>query len=83
VARRGTASPSTVAGNDSGETYSTSLAGFLGQLDTFRRADTTMRSLTQEEFRRGQERLRRAVPHADATGSPETRSNRLDLLVLR
>jgi SAM-dependent methyltransferase len=65
------------------ETYPASLADFLGQVDTFRRADTTMRSLTEDEFRRGKERLRQAVGHAEDTGSPETRSNWLDLLVLR
>jgi SAM-dependent methyltransferase len=65
------------------ETYATSLAGFLGQLDTFRWADTTMRNLSEDEFLRGQERLRRAVRHAEDTASPEERSNWLDLLVLR
>jgi SAM-dependent methyltransferase len=65
------------------ETYPASLADFLGQVDTFRRADTTMRSLTEDEFRRGKERLRQAVGHAEDTGSRETRSNWLDLLVLR
>ena len=61
------------------ETQPGSLVDFLDQVDTLRRADTTLRSLTEEEFRRGKERIRRAV---DA-GNPETRSNRLDLLVLR
>jgi ubiquinone/menaquinone biosynthesis C-methylase UbiE len=68
------------------ETYTTSLAGFLAQVDTFRRADTTMRTLTEEEFVRGKERLRRAVQNAEdteETRSPEPRSNWLDLLVLR
>jgi SAM-dependent methyltransferase len=65
------------------ETYPTSLADFLGQLDTFRHADTTMRHLTEDEFLRGKERLRRAVRHAEDTANPETRSNWLDLLVLR
>jgi SAM-dependent methyltransferase len=65
------------------ETYSTSLADFLGQVDTFRDADTTMRNLTEDEFLRGKERLRRAVRHAEDTAKPETRSNWLDLLVLR
>jgi ubiquinone/menaquinone biosynthesis C-methylase UbiE len=65
------------------ETYPTSLADFLGQLDTFRDADTTMRSLTEDEFLRGKERLRRAVRHAEDKANPETRSNWLDLLVLR
>jgi SAM-dependent methyltransferase len=61
------------------ETYPTSLADFLGQVDTFRQADTTMRTLTEEEFLRGKERLRSAVRAA----SGEARSNWLDLLVLR
>ena len=65
------------------ETYPTSLADFLGQVDTFRDADTTMRTLTDDEFLRGKERLRRAVLQAESTASPETRSNWLDLLVLR
>jgi ubiquinone/menaquinone biosynthesis C-methylase UbiE len=65
------------------ETYSTSLAGFLGQLDSFRDADTTMRTLTEDEFLRGKERLRRAVDDAADTTNRETRSNWLDLLVFR
>jgi len=65
------------------ETYPTSLADFLGQVDIFRQADTTMRNLTEDEFLRGKERLRRAVRHAKDTATPETRSNWLDLLVLR
>ena len=65
------------------ETYQASLADFLGQVDTFRLADTTMRNLTEDEFLRGKERLRRAVRHAKDTANPETRSNWLDLLVLR
>ena len=65
------------------ETYPTSLADFLGQVDTFRQADTTMRVLTDDEFLRGKERLRRAVRDAEHTASRETRSNSLDLLVLR
>jgi SAM-dependent methyltransferase len=65
------------------ETYPTGLADFLGQVDTFRHADTTMRSLTEDEFLRGKERLRRAVRRAEDTANPETRSNWLDLLVLR
>jgi ubiquinone/menaquinone biosynthesis C-methylase UbiE len=60
-----------------------SLAGFLAQADTFRRADTNMRNLTEEEFRRGKEQLRRAVQSAGRKGRPETRTNWLDLLVLR
>jgi ubiquinone/menaquinone biosynthesis C-methylase UbiE len=65
------------------ETYPTSLADFLGQVDTFRHADTTMRNLTEDEILRGKERLRRAVRHAEGTANAETRSNWLDLLVLR
>ncbi|MFL5941868.1 MAG: class I SAM-dependent methyltransferase [Gaiellaceae bacterium] len=61
------------------ETYPGTLADFFREVDTFRDADTTMRSLTEDEFLRGKERLRRAV---DA-GSAEPRSNSLDLLVLR
>ena len=60
-----------------------SLADFLGQVDTLRQADTTMRSLTEDEFLRGKERLRRAVRAAEDTGNAEPRSNWLDLLVLR
>jgi len=65
------------------ETYSGSLAEFLGQVDTFRQADTTMRQLTEDEFLRGKERLRRAVRDAEDGANPETRSSWLDLLVLR
>jgi ubiquinone/menaquinone biosynthesis C-methylase UbiE len=65
------------------ETYAASLADFLDQVDTLRQADTTMRGLSEDEFLRGKERLRRAVRHEDETASPETRSNSLDLLVLR
>jgi ubiquinone/menaquinone biosynthesis C-methylase UbiE len=65
------------------ETYPTSLADFLGQVDSFRHADTTMHNLTEDEFLRGKERLRRAVRHAENTANLETRSNWLDLLVLR
>lgn len=65
------------------ETWPTSLVDFLGQVDTFRQADTTMRNLTEEEFLRGKERLRRAVRQAEGAANPETRSNWLDLLVLR
>jgi SAM-dependent methyltransferase len=61
------------------ETYAGSLSDFLREVDTFRDADTTMRSLTEEEFLRGKDRLRRAV---DA-GNAESRGNSLDLLVLR
>jgi SAM-dependent methyltransferase len=65
------------------ETYPTSLADFLGQVDAFRHADTTMRSLSDGEFLRGKERLRRGVRHVETTANPEPRSNWLDLLVLR
>lgn len=61
----------------------TSLAEFLDQADNFRRADTNMRSLTEEEFLRGKEQLRRAVQHATQAGRTENRTNWLDLLVLR
>jgi ubiquinone/menaquinone biosynthesis C-methylase UbiE len=65
------------------ETYPTGLADLLAQVDTLRRADTTLRDLTEEEFLRGKERLRRAVREAEGAASPEPRSNSLDLLVLR
>jgi hypothetical protein len=65
------------------ETYRTSLAEFLDQADTFRRADSPMRALTEEEFLRGKERLRRAVRDARKTPSPKARTSWLDLLVLR
>ena len=61
------------------ETNPLSLAEFLEQLDTFRAADTTMRTLTDDEFERGKSRVRTAV----RSGNEETRSNWLDLLVLR
>jgi ubiquinone/menaquinone biosynthesis C-methylase UbiE len=63
-----------------GETYPGSLADFLAEVDTFRQADTTMRGLTETEFRRGKDRLRRAVARAVGAGP---RVNVLDLLVLR
>jgi SAM-dependent methyltransferase len=59
------------------------LAELLAKVDTLRRADTTMRGLTDDEFERGKERLRRAVRHADDGGTPELRGNWLELLVLR
>jgi ubiquinone/menaquinone biosynthesis C-methylase UbiE len=65
------------------ETYPAGLAELLDQADTFRRADSTMRNLTEEEFLRGKERLRRAARDAAETPSPEPRTNWLDLLVLR
>jgi SAM-dependent methyltransferase len=61
------------------DTNQAGLADFLDQVDTLRHADTTLRKLTDDEFLRGKERLRRAV----STGSVEPRSNWLDLLVLR
>ena len=61
------------------ETNPLDLADFLEQLDTFRAADTTMRTLTDDEFERGRERVRAAVQ----SGRREPRSNWLDLLVLR
>jgi ubiquinone/menaquinone biosynthesis C-methylase UbiE len=60
-----------------------SLAELLDQADDFRRADTNMRGLTEEEFLRGKEQLRRAVQRAEHTARTETRTNWLDLLVLR
>jgi len=62
------------------ETYpdNPGLADLLAQLDTLRDADTSLRALTEDEFRRGKERLRRAAQQAE-----DTRSNWLDLLVLR
>src|SRR4029450_1060304 len=60
------------------ETYTASLAEFLAQLDTFRRADTTIRALTEEEFQRGKERISQAVQGAKGTHSLEPRSNWLD-----
>lgn len=65
------------------ETYSASLAELLEQVDTLRAADTTMRGLTDEEFGRGKERIRRAVADAASAVDPDPRSNWLELLVLR
>jgi SAM-dependent methyltransferase len=65
------------------ETYPTGLGELLGQVDTFREADTTMRTLTDDEFLRGKERLRRAVLAGEQTAGSDVRSNWLDLLVLR
>src|SRR5690348_3552428 len=44
------------------ETYATTADDLLGQLDTLRHADTSLRSLTEDEFLRGKERLRNARP---------------------
>ena len=63
------------------ETRTSSLAGFLDRLDKLRQADTPLRKLSEDEFLRGKERVRRAVEEADHP--PSTRSNWLDLLVLR
>ncbi len=60
-----------------------SLTEFLGRADTFRRSDTIMRGLTDAEFLRGKERLRRAVQQAGRAHSEEPRANWLELLVLR
>jgi len=57
--------------------------GFPGRADTTHTFPTNMRGLTEEEFLRGKERLRRAVQHAGHTARTETRTNWLDLLVLR
>jgi ubiquinone/menaquinone biosynthesis C-methylase UbiE len=65
------------------EAYPASLAEFLAQVDTFRRADSTIRNLTEEEFRRGKERLRQAAQAAERAPGPEPRASWLDLLVLR
>lgn len=61
------------------ETRPASLADLLAEADTLRDADTTMRGLTDDEFLRGKERLRRAVE----AQTSDKRSNWLDLLVLR
>ena len=60
-----------------------SLAGFLDRADTFRRSDTNLRSLTEEEFLRGKEQLRRAVENAGPAARTEARPSWLELLVLR
>ena len=65
------------------ETRPTSLADFLDEVETLRHADTTMRALTDDEFLRGKERLRRAAQEDERRANPEPRSNWLDLLVLR
>lgn len=60
-----------------------SLAGFLDQADTFRHSDTNMRGLTEEEYLRGKEHLRRAVEHAGPAARTEPMTSWLELLVLR
>lgn len=61
------------------ETYPATLADLLRELDTLRDADTTLRNLSEKDFRRGKERIRSAVDRGDQ----EPRGNCLDLLVLR
>jgi ubiquinone/menaquinone biosynthesis C-methylase UbiE len=56
---------------------------FLDRVDRFRHADTVMRSLTEEEYERGKERLRRAAAEAQHSGVSDSRTSWLDLLVLR
>ena len=60
-----------------------SVTDFLDRVDTFRRADTVMRSLTEDEYSRGKERLQLAAEHSERTGQADTRISWLDLLVLR
>jgi SAM-dependent methyltransferase len=60
-----------------------SLAGFLDRADTFRHSDTNLRSLTEEEYLRGKEQLRRAVEQAGPEARNEARTSWLELLVLR
>lgn len=59
------------------------LGELLARADTLRYADTTMRALTEEEFRRGKQRLRQAARQAERTARQEPRTSWLDLLVLR
>lgn len=65
------------------ETRPGRLADFLDEVDLLRRADTTMRALSDEEFARDKARLAQAVADLDVAGLPGDRSNWLDLLVLR
>jgi ubiquinone/menaquinone biosynthesis C-methylase UbiE len=65
------------------ETYWGSLAGFLAQADTFRRADSPMRVLTDEEYQRDKERLGQAAADEEAAPGPRSRTSLIDLLVLR
>ncbi len=64
------------------ETYSASLADYLAQLDVLRRADSTLRMLTDQEFEQGVERVR-CAGKAEGEEAAEPRTNWLDLLVLR
>lgn len=65
------------------QTDPSGLTGLLSRADIFRHADTTMRNLTEEEFLRGKERLRRATQQAGETASAGSMTSWLDLLVLR
>lgn len=56
---------------------------FLARIDTFRQVDTTLRNLTEDEFRGGRERLRHAAAASREAAVPALRSTWLDLLVLR
>jgi ubiquinone/menaquinone biosynthesis C-methylase UbiE len=58
-----------------------SLSEFLDRLDTLRSADTLMRSLTDAEYQRGKQRLRKAAASDNASDIDLTSA--LDLLVLR
>lgn len=59
-----------------------SLTELWKRVDALREADTLMRSLTDEEFTRGKERLRRAASVRDSSTAADLTSS-LDLLVLR
>ncbi|MEU5520645.1 class I SAM-dependent methyltransferase [Streptomyces sp. NPDC047860] len=59
-----------------------SLTELLQRVDALRDADTLMRSLTEEEFARGKERLRIAADAHDSAVAADLTSS-LDLLVLR
>ncbi|MFE4602915.1 class I SAM-dependent methyltransferase [Kitasatospora indigofera] len=62
-----------------------SLAELLERADALRDADTLMRSLSEQEFTRGKERLREAVGAQDPAADPaaDDLTSSLDLLVLR
>lgn len=60
-----------------------SLADFLDRVDEFRRADTNLRGLTDEEYLRGKAELRSAVRAAQPEVRVAPRQSWLDLLVLR
>ncbi len=60
-----------------------SMAEFLDKADSYRRSDTNIRSLTEEEFQRGKEHLRRAVQDADPATRTEPMTSWLEILVLR